>query len=174
MKIRVRASRKGTFEQWPLAYTIIVGTLKLLLFLQGALIVLPHGGAHVVILALLWILSYPVIYYGMCRSCVYYGKRCPVPGEGALVHRFFDRCEQPPGLAAWSLVGLCYLMRLGYPFLFLMGSHPRPALWQGALYVISILAFITVLTRGIGCPYCTRYSCPLNPDYRTKTGDPSA
>ena len=174
MKISVRASRKGRFEQWPLAHAILLGTLKLLLFLQGAAIVLPHGAAHVAVLVLLWILSYPVIHYGMCRTCVYYGRRCPVPGEGNLVHRLFDKRESSPGLAAWSLVGLCYLMRLGYPLLFLIGPHSRPAWWHGAFYVFSIVVFFLVLTRVIGCPYCTRYACPLNPDYPTRAGDSSA
>ncbi len=163
MHISLRARRKGQFEQWPPLYTGAIGALTLLLFLEGIFIVAPHGLFHVSVVLVLWILSYPVIYYGMCRTCTYYGRRCPVPGEGSLVHYFLNRREASPGWSAWTMVGLCYVMRLGYPLICLVRFHTP--WWYGVVYGFSIMAFTVVLTRMIGCPYCTRNTCPLNPDY---------
>jgi len=135
------------------------------LFLEGAFILASHGTGHVVVLVFLWVFSYPVIHYGVCRKCRYYGLRCPVPGEGNLVHHFFERSHEDPGAAGYFMGGVCYLMRLGYPAYFLI-FYESPWLLR-AVYPLTVLAFIVVLGRIIGCPNCLKEECPMNPSHST-------
>ena len=164
MQLNWRPPKKGHFEEWPPQHRMIIGGIKALLFLEGVFILLPYGAIHIAALIILWIFSYPVIFYGMCRKCLNYGRKCPVPGEGDLVGRFFERCDDPPGVSGWFMVGLCYLMRLIYPavFLFRYDYH-----WfYSMIYILTILFFFTALGRLVACPNCRNERCFLNPDYK--------
>ncbi len=163
MKIGIRASRKSSYEEWPLRQLAIIGALKLLLVAEGIVILSGYGLIHIGILLLLWLLSYPVIHFGLCRKCRYYGRRCAVPGEGNLVHLFFQKSEEPAGVSGFLLAVLSYVMRLGYPILFLVRYEYHwifPAVYYG-----TILLFFLVIGRFIGCPNCQKVECPLNPDW---------
>ncbi len=163
MKIGIRARRKNRYEEWPLHQVAIIGALKLLLVAEGIVILAGHGLIHVGILLLLWLLSYPVIHFGMCRKCCYYGRRCPVPGEGNLVHLLFKKSEKPAGVFGFLLAVLTYVMRFGYPVHFLVNYEYN---WIfPTIYYATILVFFLILGRFIGCPNCQKVECPMNPDW---------
>ena len=157
----MRAQRKGEFEEWPLNHQFIVGAILALLFLEGLFIVARHGALHIAILIALWIASFPVIHFSMCRKCRYYGKRCPIPGEGNFVHLLFRKKEGPTGLLNWMGVLLCYVMRLGYPVIFL----DKNSIWIGIIYATTFLVYMLILGRVLGCPNCIKTECPMNPDW---------
>jgi hypothetical protein len=161
VKISMRAQRKGEFEEWPLNHLFITGGILLLLFLEGVFIVAGHGAWRIAILIALWIASFPVIHFSMCRKCNYYGKRCPIPGEGNLVHILFKKKEGPTGFLGWMGVVLCYVMRLGYPVIFL----DKNSVWIGAIYATTFLVYMIILGRVLGCPNCVKVECPMNPDW---------
>ncbi len=164
MAMEIRPKRCGEFEEWPLSHLAVVGGMLLLMFLEGALIVSIFGGLHVVVLIVLWVASFPVIQFSLCRKCLYYGKRCPVPGEGNLANLLFEKKEGPAGFMDYMGVVLCYAMRLGYPAIFLFLYPEKYSRLTGLIYALTIVLFFMILANVIGCPNCMKTECPMNPD----------
>ena len=168
MALDLGPERQCEFQEWPLRHLVIMGGMLLLLFLEGAWIVSGFGAVHVVILLMLWILSFPVIHFSLCRKCIYYGKRCPIPGEGNLAHILFEKKEGPIGPLNWAGVLLCYVMRLGYPALFLVLYPERYSFLVGVIYALTFVLMFLMLFYAIGCPNCMKTECPMNPDNLTE------
>ncbi len=109
---------------------------------------------------LLWVGSYGVIFAGTCRYCAYYGRTCPIPLEGGIVHRFFAKREDGFGMTQLAWATLAYGLRVAVPFLVII----RENLWGwGVAYAAILALFWMVHLRIVGCPNCVNAACPLNP-----------
>ncbi len=160
-----RPKRKEKFEQWPPSHRLLMGGMLGLLFLEGAVIVSRFGAIHILILLILWIISFPVIHFSLCRKCYNCGKRCAIPGEGELANLLFEKREGPPGLFNWLGTALSYVIRLGYPAAFLILYPERYSTTMAVIYELTFIMFLLLDARVIGCPNCMNKNCPLNPDY---------
>ena len=152
-----------TYEEWPVLHQLMTGGMLLLLYLEGMLVVSEHGSLHMAVLTFLWIASFPVIHYFMCRKCHNYGRACPIPLEGGLVHFFYKKSNDPPGILGWAGVGLCYLMRLGYPLMFFYLYWGDYSIFLVLIYILTISLFSLILRYAVGCPHCGNKDCFLCP-----------
>jgi len=109
-----------------------------------------------------WVFSYPVIYAGTCRKCPYYGKRCPIPLEGACVSSFLARGDGSFGYVQLFWAGVAYLLRMAVPAGIILGDRLR---LLGGAYFGVIAAYWTNHLLVEGCPNCINNACPLNPDH---------
>lgn len=142
-----------------------MGGILLFLFLQGAWIVYPYGTIGIAVLTILWVVSFPVIHFFLCRHCYNCGKRCAIPGEGDLANLLFKPKPGSPGLTNWLGTALSYLLRMGYPAALLILHPENHTAWIKIVYPLTLVVFLTIDSRVFGCPYCKNILCPLNPDY---------
>lgn len=165
MKRQVRLIRPGRKTRRPafeLRQKWLTALLLAAVFGAGLWLALLAGRYAIAAYLFLWAASYPVIYAGTCRDCPYYGKKCPVPLEGGLVHRVMRPGRGPFGCRQLLWAAAAYLMR---------GLVPVFAVFQqgcygwGLVYVLLFAAFWIVHLRFSGCPNCINENCPLNPDY---------
>lgn len=110
----------------------------------------------------LWAFSYPLIYAGTCRACVYYGKKCPIPLEGSCVHKFFKKSDRPFGFRHLFWATVAYGLRVILPVIVIF--RDRMVTW-GILYFSLLSLFWIVHLKFTGCPNCMNARCPLNPDH---------
>ncbi len=150
------------YDEWPITHLVVMGMILLLMFLEGLLIVSEYGALHVIVFIILWVASFPVIHYSACRKCMYYGKRCPVPGEGNLVHLLFEKSDSPAHFVDYIGVMLCYGMRLGYPLILLFFNDSLIKL-TALILMLTVVLFFLIHSQIIGCPHCKKTKCPANP-----------
>jgi hypothetical protein len=160
----IRPRRKAEFQEYPLSHLVVMGGMLILLFLEGVFIVSRLGWGHIIVLLVLWLASFPLIQFSLCRKCFYYGKRCPVPGEGNLAHILFDKKAGGTGLFNWMGAVLTYAMRLGYPVIFLLLYPERYSILVSVIYALTFVIFLLILVNVVGCPNCMNTDCPMNPD----------
>jgi len=158
----LRAKRKNRYPAFDGGRNRLSGLLLAGLFGLGGWISSFMGLWGVAAYLLLWGASFMVIYAGTCRYCAYYGKACPVPLEGAWVHRFFSRSSGTFGFLQlfWAMVA--YFLRAIVPVIAII---IHGAYLPGLSYVLLFAAFWVVHLRITGCPNCINAACPLNPDY---------
>jgi len=158
----IKTKRRGRYTEFPIKANLAVALVLGFIFFHGLILSLrikPFGAPAYLFL---WIASYFVIYMGTCRSCIYYGKRCPVPLEGSCVNRFFKKSEKPFGYFSLLAASFAYLLRIAVPIVAIAVDR---IFIQGGVYVGLLILFWTVHLRFTGCPNCINGSCPLNPDY---------
>lgn len=157
-----RAKRKKELNEFSAGDKIINSLLLLLLFFTGLYISLQMGVEAVVLHIVSWILSFVVIYAGACRYCAYYGKGCPVPLEGGLVHIFFKKKDSGFGITQLAWAGLTYALRVIIPTIAVI----KLGLFVEGIIFYSIFILFNILhSLVVGCPNCINRDCPLNPDF---------
>ncbi|MBS3759224.1 MAG: hypothetical protein KGY61_11230 [Desulfobacterales bacterium] len=157
----LRPKRKARLDRFSIKDHLVTVMLFLGLFACGLIISLAYGWAGFAAYLALWGLSYPVIYAGACRYCAYYGKSCPIPLEGGLVHRFFEKKAGGFGFMALVWATLAYGLRVVLPVVVIIEHRAYP---MGILYGGIFIAFWIAHLRFSGCPNCINTDCPLNPD----------
>lgn len=159
----IRPKRKQLIRQFSLSDNYASVILLGIFFICGLLIVLKHSSLAVAIYMGLWVISYPIIYAGTCRYCVYYGKKCPIPLEGSCVHKFFEKKEETFGLTQLFWATTAYGFRVALPIFFIF---KYTMIGWGIIYFSLLTLFWIIHLRFTGCPNCANTQCPLNPDYR--------
>ncbi len=156
----IRAKRKNRYPAFDGGRNLPQALLLVGFFGMGLWLSRLAGGWGIASYLLLWMVSYPVIYAGTCRYCAYYGQKCPVPLEGACVHRFFPPGGKPFGSPQllWALAA--YFLRVIVPVIVIVS---RGAYLSGLAYALLFAAFWIVHLRIAGCPNCINEDCPLNP-----------
>jgi hypothetical protein len=157
----IRPERKAWIQAFTFRRNRATALLLAALFLMG--LTIAWRGMNlwgVAAYFLLWVASYGVIFAGACRYCAYYGKNCPIPLEGGLVHRFFVKKDTGFGFAQLAWATLAYGLRVAVPVLIII----REGLYGwGAAYAGILVLFWIIHLRYIGCPNCINTACPLNP-----------
>ena len=156
----IRPGRQQTIQRFSVSHNPITVILLGLLFLIGLAVIWQHSRVAVLAYLGLWAVSYPVIYAGTCRYCIYYGKPCPIPLEGSCVHHFFGKKDKPFGLAQLFWASTAYALRVSLPVIFIFKYGMAI---QGGIYFLVLAGFWVVHLRFSGCPNCINTSCPLNP-----------
>ncbi|MBU0993248.1 MAG: hypothetical protein KJ737_12205 [Proteobacteria bacterium] len=159
----IRAKRKNKFSNYPFSKKWATGVLLAFLFFHGFGLSLAIGWTGALFYLVLWALSYLVIYWGACRTCVYYGKACPVPLEGSCVHYFFKKSPENMGFSGLICATASYGLRIGLPVGIMV--HGKMTI-NGIVFGSVFLLFWMVHLYMTGCPNCINESCPLNPDYQ--------
>lgn len=156
----IRPKRKAHVHAFTFAQNRLTALLLAALFLMGLSISWRYLNLlGVAAYFLLWAASYGVIFAGTCRYCAYYGRSCPVPLEGGLVHRFFPKKDTGFGFAQLAWATVAYGLRVTVPLLVII----REGLYGwGAAYAGVLALFWIIHLRIIGCPNCINSSCPLN------------
>ena len=111
----------------------------------------------------LWVASYGVIYAGTCRYCSYFGKQCPIPLEGSMVHRFLGKKENGFGYIQLFWAAVAYSLRILVPVIVIFTD--RRYGWGVLFLAVFVLFWINHLWIA-GCPHCVNDQCPLNPGSR--------
>lgn len=159
-----QVKRKNTYDDFTFGNKIINSLLLILFFITGFNICSENGFLSTVMYLGLWVLSYYVIYAGTCRYCAYYGKSCPIPLEGSMVDRFFEKKE---GFGAMQLVWafVAYFLRIILPLVIgiELGLYK-----QVGVFLLLYVLFMVFHQKLVGCPNCLNKNCPLNPDYGIK------
>jgi len=154
-----RKRRYNEFSRQANRKTVILLTA---FFLLGTVISVRRKIGGLAVYLLTWVLSYPMIYAGTCRYCPYYGKRCPIPLEGACVNNFLARGSGTFGYAQLFWAGAAYVLRMAVPSGIILSDRLRVL---GSAYLGIIAAFWTNHLLIEGCPNCINSDCPLNPDH---------
>lgn len=154
------AKRRGCVSEFSWRNNLVTRIMLAVLFLSGlSLSILYHPLAAVPYI-LLWLASYLVIFAGTCRSCVYYGKACPVPLEGSVVCRVFPKSSRPFGWPALFFATVAYVLRIGIPVAVIA---EKGLIAEGIAFGLIFTLFWAVHLFVSGCPNCVNYPCPLNP-----------
>lgn len=158
----LRPGRKNRYAAFDGGRNLPQAILLAALFFLGLWLSARYGGWGAALYIVLWIVSYPVIYAGTCRYCAYYGKKCPIPLEGAWVHRFFPPAGKPfgPGQLFWALAA--YVLRILVP---VAAVITHGAYFSGLIFALLFIAFWVIHLRIAGCPNCINDACPMNPDH---------
>ncbi|MGM0451992.1 MAG: hypothetical protein ACQERN_02350 [Thermodesulfobacteriota bacterium] len=155
----LRPGRQNPKAEFDLRQKWLTVLLLAGVFAAGMWLSFRFGGYGGLVYIALWIVSYPVIYAGTCRYCVYYGKKCPIPLEGSCVHYLFARSSQPFGFTRLIWATVAYLLRAVVP---IAAMIHQAAFFGGAVYLLLLTAFWFVHLRITGCPHCINTTCPLN------------
>ena len=158
----IRPRRKGRITTFSPGRNWLTTLLLAALFLMG--LAISWRGLYltgVAVYCLLWAASYIIIFAGACRYCAYYGKSCPIPLEGGIVHRFFAKKDKGFGPIQLAWAPVAYALRAGVPVsvIIIYGQYG----W-GVSYAGILLLFWIIHLRLIGCPNCINTACPLNPE----------
>lgn len=154
--------RKHFIQEFSTPTILKTVILLTMVFLLGLAISVKRGISGVVAYLLLWGFSYPVLYLGACRHCVYYGKRCPVPLEGSCVHHVVAKGTGNFGYTALFWASMAYLLRFMLPARIIVTER---LVTQGAAYFGIVSAFWVNHLLVEACPNCINTACPLNPDH---------
>lgn len=138
--------------------------LLISMFACGLFISADAGWIGITTYIELWIASYAIIYAGTCRYCTYFGKQCPIPLEGSMVHRFFKKKQSGFGYLQLLWATVVYLLRVLMPVIVIF-IH-RLYAWGLVFFAIFVLFWINHLWVA-GCPHCINDECPLNPGRKT-------
>jgi len=157
----IRPKRKKRVKVFRPGIRTLTAIMLFLLFITGVAISLRRGFKAVIAYTGMWLASYPVIYKGTCSRCIYYGIRCPIPLEGSLVDRFFEKSDRPFGYMALFWAAIAYLMRICIPSVVIIRDRLG---MLGAVYYGILKMFWVVHLWIIGCPNCINSACPFNPD----------
>jgi hypothetical protein len=159
----LKPRRKHRLDEFKGREKTIAAILFAAFFTAGMALSMREGAGYSAAFVILWLASYFVLFAGACRKCVYYGKRCPVPLEGACVHRFFDKSATGFGFSALAFASAAYLLRVAVPvYIIISGAYYREGLVFLAVFILFWLAHL----YWTACPHCVNAACPLNPDYR--------
>jgi hypothetical protein len=155
--------RRNHYTEYPTQSNRKSMILLTAFFMFGLLISARRAILGMVTYLGLWILSYPVIYAGTCRSCPYYGKRCPVPLEGSCVQHFVRRGNGSFGYPELFWASVTYLLRMLMPLHIIKSDR---LITLGSVYLTITGAFWVNHFLVEGCPNCINTACPFNPDYK--------
>lgn len=160
-----RAKRKKKLNEFSAGDKMINSVLLLLLFITGLDISLQMGSQAVILYVVSWLLSFVVIYAGACRYCAYYGKSCPIPLEGGMVHRFFKKKDSGFGITQLAWAGVTYALRVIIPTIV---AVKLGLIIEGIIFYFIFILFNILHSQVAGCPHCINRNCPLNPDFGRK------
>jgi hypothetical protein len=159
----LKPRRKHRLDEFKGREKTIAAILLGAFFTAGMALSVREGAGYSAAYIILWLASYFVLFAGACRKCVYYGKRCPVPLEGACVHRFFGKPAKGFGFSALTFASAAYLLRVAVPvYIIIRGAYYR----EGLVFLAVFLLFWLAHLYWTACPHCVNAACPLNPDYR--------
>ena len=161
--MRIRAKRKNRFQEYSWSQKWMTGLLLSFLFIHGLVLSLKPGCPGGLLYIGLWAVSYPVIYWGACRRCVYYGKACPVPLEGSLAQYFFKKSPDSMSISVLIWASVSYGLRIGLPVVIIVSGK---MVVHGIIFGGVFLLFWIIHLYLVGCPNCVNENCPFNPDYR--------
>jgi len=159
----LKASRNQRLAEFSSGQARPTALLLGLVFGCGLIIAWMHSLFAVSAYGGLWALSYFVIYAGACRTCVYYGKKCPIPLEGSCVNNFFEKKAQPFGFLQLFWATVAYGLRVILPLVLIFRYE---MIGWGIAYFSLLALFWIIHLRFTGCPNCINAQCPLNPDHR--------
>lgn len=154
------AKRRDSISAFSWKDNIVTRVMLTVLFILGLSISTQYHPLASIPYVLLWAASYFVLFAGTCRSCVYYGKACPVPLEGSMVCHVFPKSSRPFGWPALFFATIAYVLRIGIPVAVVV---EKGLLIEGITFGLVFVLFWAVHLFISGCPNCVNYPCPLNP-----------
>ncbi len=150
-------------EEWGIGFVFLIVSCCTLWVMIGLKFTFMSGVLPTVGFIGLFLISVYSAFWGTCRYCYYYGKRCYCT-MGLFVPFFFKKVDTP-GPKSYALIwDAIFVITIIYPLIFIFKQYSLGNfLFYSVLYLVSPVTAITLVSK-YGCPYCKHTSCQFNPD----------